>query len=397
MFSQPRLPRPRGIVSEALVSALAREPQPIRTPALRGVDWLDDDDAQLALWCFYQVHYSSFAGVCDGWEWEPGLLALRKQMESHFVRRLLDETGPIVALTPRATRSALRQLADADGPSLSRFLLDHGTYEQVREFLTHRSIYQRKEADPHTWTIPRLHGRPKAAMVTIQCDEYGAGVTNAMHAELFAETMRAFGLDTSFAAYLNVVPGFTLATDNLVSMFGLHREWRAASVGHLALFEMTSVAPMGRYARALERLGAPARARRFYDVHVQADEEHQRVALDDMVVGLLEQEPAAAGKVVFGAKALAIVEGQMTDRLLQSWAAGESSLLPRPVGLPGAARPGSRPQVLADGGRVRAADPREGEMAACRGGRRGTVDLVGIGELWSREHPGEGLFGSPPT
>ena len=63
MFLQPGLPRPRGIVSEALVSALAREPRPIRTPTLSGIDWLDDDDAQLALWCCYQLHYSSFAGV----------------------------------------------------------------------------------------------------------------------------------------------------------------------------------------------------------------------------------------------------------------------------------------------------------------------------------------------
>jgi hypothetical protein len=331
VFSQPRLPNPRGVWSEALVSALAREPRPIRTPTLSGIDWLDDDDAQLALWCCYQLHYSSFAGVRDDWEWEPALLALRRQMESHFVRRLRDETGPIITLADRALRSALRQLANAHGPSLSTFLLEHGTYEQVREFLIHRSIYQRKEADPHTWTIPRLHGRPKAAMVTIQCDEYGAGVASAMHAELFVETMRAFGLDASFAAYLDVIPGFTLATDNLVSMFGLHREWRAASVGHLALFEMTSVGPMGRYARTLERLEAPAQARRFYEVHVTADEQHQHIALDEMVAGLVEHEPALTGEVLFGAKALAVVEARLTGRLMRSWAAGESSLLPSPL------------------------------------------------------------------
>ena len=36
---------------------------------------------------------------------------------------------------------------------------------------------------------------------------------------------------------------------------------------------MTSVVPMGRYARVCERLGLGRRARRFYDVHVEADDQ----------------------------------------------------------------------------------------------------------------------------
>jgi hypothetical protein len=41
-------------------------------------------------------------------------------------------------------------------------------------------------------------------------------------------------------------------------MFGLRR-WRTALVGHLAVFEMTSVEPMERYRRAL----ACSEGRRF--------------------------------------------------------------------------------------------------------------------------------------
>jgi len=36
-------------------------------------------------------------------------------------------------------------------------------------------------------------------------------------------------------------------------MFGLHRRFRGALVGHLAIFEMTSIGPMGRYATGLRR------------------------------------------------------------------------------------------------------------------------------------------------
>jgi hypothetical protein len=323
----PRLPDPRGPISEAILEALRRAPGPVGLPFLGDVDMLDDDDAQLALWCCYQLHYLSFAGVDDAWEWEPALLATRRTLERQFVARLTDEIGPPSAVPAAAVRPALTALVKGDGPSLSTFLLEHGSRGQMREFLAHRSVYQRKEADPHTWAIPRLRGRAKAAMVTIQYDEYGRGVSDAMHAELFATTMRAFDLDPAIGAYLDVLPGSTLATDNLVTMFGLHRTWRAACVGRLALFEMTSVGPMGRYALALQLLGVDFPARRFYQVHVVADELHQHFALDDMVAGLLEEEPAVGGEVLFGAHALALVESRFTRHLLDAWTDRRTSLL----------------------------------------------------------------------
>jgi heme oxygenase-like protein len=67
--------------------------------------------------------------------------------------------------------------------------------------------------------------------------------------------MRELGLDDTYGAYLAIIPGVMLATVNLASYFGLHRRLRGALVGHLAVFEMTSVEPMGRYSTALRRHG----------------------------------------------------------------------------------------------------------------------------------------------
>ncbi|SNT63840.1 Iron-containing redox enzyme [Streptosporangium subroseum] len=87
---------------------------------------------------------------------------------------------------------------DAGGPRLSTFLERKAVLDQFREFATHRSIYHLKEADPHTWAIPRLRGRTKAALVEIQIDEYGGGRLERMHSELFENlelirTVRAHG------------------------------------------------------------------------------------------------------------------------------------------------------------------------------------------------------------
>ena len=49
------------------------------------------------------------------------------------------------------------------------------TREQALELLALRSVYTLREADAHSWAIPRLTGRPKAALVEIQADEYGGG------------------------------------------------------------------------------------------------------------------------------------------------------------------------------------------------------------------------------
>src|SRR6185369_11055859 len=98
------------------------------------------------------------------------------------------------------------------GPSLSAFLADHGTLDHLREFAVHRSLLQLKEADPHSWAIPRLTGAAKAALVEIQADEYGEGVERDMHQTLFGLTMRALGLNPAYGAYLDQVFNDTATT-----------------------------------------------------------------------------------------------------------------------------------------------------------------------------------------
>ena len=204
-------------------------------------------------------------------------------------------------------------------------MVERGTSGHFREFATHRSLYQRKEADPHTWAIPRVRGSAKAALAHIQIGEYGDGCPSEVHAELFAVTMRALGLDEAYGAYLDVVPGPTLATVNLISMFGLHRRLRGALLGHLAVFEMTSVEPMARYSEALRRLGVAPSARRFYDAHVVADVEHAEVAAG-MLRDAVLAEPELAADVHFGAEAALLVERRFAEHLLGAWSRGESSL-----------------------------------------------------------------------
>jgi hypothetical protein len=177
-------------------------------------------------------------------------------------------------------------------------------------------------------------------MVEIQADEYGDGVPGQAHCELFAAAMVDLDLDPTFAAYVDRLPGVTLATDNLISMFGLHRRLRGAAVGHLALFEMCSVAPMSHYLRAAQRHGGLPALERFYEVHVEVDEHHAVLALEGMVTPMVEADPELGPDIVFGAAALSRAEARLADHILRSWATGRSSLLPEvPVAVPAAPSP----------------------------------------------------------
>jgi hypothetical protein len=309
-----------------LIEALGRAPHALVDRPALPPDPRTDDDFQLALHVAYELHYGSFDGVADEWEWHPALMAYTATLEAAFERALRADADPPSGSVD--VREALPKLIrEAHGPSLSSYMLESGTIREVREFAVHRSAYQLKEADPHTWAIPRLAGGPKAALVTIQSDEYGGGVEQEMHSNLFAVTMQTIGLDPTYGAYLDRLPGVTLATGNLVTMFGLHRRLRGALVGHLAVFEMTSVIPMARYSQALRRLGVASAARRFYDVHVEADAHHEVVALHDLAVAFARQEPDLAGDILFGASALMDVETRFAGHLLSAWQSGRSSLL----------------------------------------------------------------------
>jgi hypothetical protein len=324
------LPPARGPLSEQLFEALQgrpdkglEEPDPIDC-----VDPISDEDLQLALYVAYELHYTAIDGVDEGWEWAPSLLAFRAALERPFEAAVTELVAPAEAAELESVGAALQAIVAEDpGPPLSRYMETQGTREQMLEHVVHRSAYQLKEADPHSWAIPRLSPGPKSALLEVQFDEYGGSSSVRMHSVLFANTMEALGLDATYGRYVDRWPGVTLAAVNLVTGLGLHRRRRGALVGHLAAFEMTSSIPNRRYGNALRRLGFGPEATHFYDEHVEADAVHENIAAWDLAGGLAADEPEVAADILFGARALLQVEARWAGHLMDSWERGKTSLL----------------------------------------------------------------------
>ncbi|WP_433854858.1 iron-containing redox enzyme family protein [Streptomyces kronopolitis] len=332
----PRLPDPRGGLSDAVLSWLRTGSGPLPT----GEEIRRDDpygaDPQLALYALYELHYQGFDGVPDDHEWDPSLLAVRRFLEQTFLTALRADAP--VSGVPEAMAGLLSEPAGDDGTGVSHYLKREGRLWQLREYAALRSLYHLKEADPHAWVLPRLRGRAKAGMVAIEFDEFGAGRAEDIHARLFADLMADLALETAYGHYVDLAPAEALATVNLMSLLGLHRSLRGASVGHFATLEVTSPPGARRLAEAMRRIGAGPAAQRFYDEHAVADAVHEQVVRKEVVGGLLRDAPHLEADVAFGIGATVFLEGRLAAHLLRSWQAEHSALrapLPRapsPVG-----------------------------------------------------------------
>ncbi|MFF8831003.1 iron-containing redox enzyme family protein [Streptomyces sp. NPDC015131] len=324
MTTTAPLPGERGPLSAAVLDVLRGREAP--GVSVAGADPLGED-LQLALYLAYEPHYRALDGVADEREWDPALLGLRRPMEEAFLGALreavpgggADDTDVEEAIDPLLVEPV-------DGQGVSHRLMAEGTWERMREYLVHRSLYQLKESDPQAWLIPRLEGQAKASLVAVAYDEFGAGRGERVHARLFADLMEGAGLDSSYGRYLDLAPAATLATVNVMSLFGLHRSLRGAAAGNFAVLEITSPPGARRMAKALERLGAEERCLRFFTEHVEADAVHEQVMRRDVLGDLLAREPGLAADVVFGVRATVWLDDLWGERVLAAWDRGESSL-----------------------------------------------------------------------
>lgn len=111
-----------------------------------------------------------------------------------------------------------------------------------------------------------------------------------------------------------------------MTLFGLHRAFRGALVGHFACVEVTSSPGSRRLASAMRRTGAGPAAERFYAEHVEADAVHEQVVRREVIGGLLAEEPRLDSEVAFGADATVHLESRLASHLLKAWRTGQSAL-----------------------------------------------------------------------
>jgi heme oxygenase-like protein len=317
-----QLPLERGPISRHVIESLARPHAEVRPIAIGTAEVVEDLDAQLALWILYELHYRGFDDVAGERDWDLGLLALRQALEHRFERELRDAVGPRLSAVPAlgdVGDQLFALVASDDSPSPAAYLHREASQEQALDFLRERSVQQLKESDPQSFVLPRITGAAKVALAELQYDEYGGGRPERLHATLYAAALREAGLDDTYGAYIDQVSAFSLASANVMSLFGLNRRLRGAAMGHLAAFEATSSVPSRRIAAGMERLGFPDAVAAYFHEHVEADAVHEQVAVRDICGQLVEDEPTLHDDVLFGAACCLHLAARSGAELLERW------------------------------------------------------------------------------
>lgn len=315
------LPPARGPHSSAVVTALRGGDVALPPPDR---DELAGEDVQLALWVAYESSYHGFEDAADDAERNLDVLAWRHEVERAWEADLRARVEPDVAAALASGDDVVAQLralvAAVDGPPLARFLQRKASREQVLDFLVERSVYHLKESDPHAFVLPRIGGGAKVALAELLYDEYGGGRPERLHSHLYAEALVSCGVDASYGAHVPGVAAPTLASNNVMSLFGLQRRLRGAALGHLAAFETTSTDPCRRIAAGIERVGLPAAAAAYFHEHVEADAVHEQVVLTDICAALLDDEPHLREDLLVGAAVCLRVDADAGAALLERWA-----------------------------------------------------------------------------
>jgi hypothetical protein len=288
-----------------------------------GHDILSDDDVQLTLWTAYELSYRGFDDVPSDREWDTTLIQLRRAIEAPFEHALRAETDASVQTALDADGDFATRLLDlvedSDGPSLAAYLHREATTQQVLDFMMQRSLYHLRESDPHAFVLPRIDGRPKAALAELLYDEYGAGHPERLHATLFGDALEGCGLDRTYGAYVDQASAHTFATNNVMSLFALQRRLRGAALGHLAAFEATSSVPCRKIAAGIERVGLPEVVAAYFHEHVEADAVHEQLAAREICGTLVATHPELAEDVLFGAAACVHLDALAADAQLREW------------------------------------------------------------------------------
>jgi hypothetical protein len=245
------------------------------------------------------------------------LAAVRLELEQAFETQLsrvasLPEAPPASVAEMNGWLTDLALHRDLfGGPSMGTFYRERATLDQLREVVAQRSLFFLKEPDPWTMVIPSLRGKAKAGLIDLILDEYGWGRHDQMHSTVYAGLMGKLGLSSDYDHYFEQTSWQLLAGLNYQAMLARHRRLCRRMYGYIYLVEADSPGSMRNYLAAYARVGIDdPDVLLFYQLHIDADQGHADVALNEVVLPVLQSEPGAASEIARG-----VVEGRYLHSL----------------------------------------------------------------------------------
>ena len=238
----------------------------------------------------------------------PAVARLQWELESSWLDELTETAVPadLPALgdpddpdAAPAVVAALRALAARDRlPTVYRWVAREASWSEVVAFLALEGGPDAGFDDLVAACQVGLTGRPKLELATNYWDEMGNGDLAAVHTVLHEDLVEAIAMPRlprdaqPLAGLERVALGALMATNHWL---------QPEMLGALGLIELQAGPRCRLVLQAFERLGAPAGARPFYEVHAEVDPRHGRDWMDNAIVPVLSEHPEWGPRIVRGA------------------------------------------------------------------------------------------------
>lgn len=315
-----------------LAAALAAGDEAPRL-ALSTAEPVDRRDALCALLRIHDLHTAP-VGAEPGphrHQHHPAVAGLKGRLEGRLLDELVAADEARDWRLPDDPVAAMRAVAARDRvPAVYDWLAEEATAEQAVAFLSLEGGPDGGFDDLVALAQVGLGGRPKLELAANYWDEMGNGRADAVHTDLHRRLAGALGLQAVPRAEQPVA---ALVRSALGSLLATNRWLQPELLGALGLIELQAGPRCRRVVTALRRLGAPAGALAFYQVHATVDPRHGLRWLEEVVA------PLAAADGRFGARMVTGARWRSTANAAFFAAAGER------VGVPGRVRavaPGRR-------------------------------------------------------
>jgi hypothetical protein len=276
----------------------------------------DTHDELLALACIHDLHLAplSAVGAAARWQHHPTVAAIKQRAEANLLARFPSEPPSAEPIAGEDARSLVRQIAASNRiPPIYDWAAEDATHEELVEFITLEGGPDDGFDDLVALCQVGLGGTPKMEMARNYWDEMGCGDPAAVHRTLHRDLARALDLPAVPRTQQGVA---TLRRTALTTTVATNRALQPEMVGVLGMIELQAGPRCRKIVRGLDRLGLPAGARPFYEVHATTDPHHGKYRLDD-VIGNLAEDPTFAEGIVRGARWRSEVDGAFFAELYE--------------------------------------------------------------------------------
>jgi hypothetical protein len=267
--------------------------------AVAAFDAQDQRDRLETLLLVYALHTAPLheVGAMARFQHHPAVAAVKQRLEYDWLREL--EALPVPDDLPDDPVAALRAIAARNRlPETYRWLAKSASMDELVAFLSLEGGPDGGFDDLVAACQIGLAGAAKLELATNYWDEMGDGDGDAVHTVLHQRMAAALGVT---AMPIELQPVEALARTALGGLLATNRWLQPEMVGALGLIELQAGPRCRLVLQAFDRLGAPAAAYPFYEVHAEVDPRHGKDWLDNAVAPLAAENPDWAPRMVRGA------------------------------------------------------------------------------------------------